>query len=353
MNAADTIEKLENLSPDISILLQAMHGIGKSSVVKQTAEKMGIGFCDVRLSQCEVGDIKGLPNLNHETRTTEFYKPWWWPRDMNSKGFLFFDELNRAQVDVQQAIFEVCLDRRLDGDFLPPGWRVVSAINATDDYQVSDMDPALFDRWYVINFRPTVKEWITWGRENSVHDSVLEFINQDGKRLDPPIGNMEPGKIYPSRRSWHRFSDSMGGFNLWERSDERKITQLAEGFVGVELANSFATWFISQYGIIRPADVLENFDKYEEKLLALCSEIDNIAAFAESFSNEIKSRKELAPVEKVNFKKFMKAVPKEIASRVWRSVINTMHIKVFMMESQKTDREFVEYMKSVYSSKRK
>jgi hypothetical protein len=353
MNAADSIDKLTNLPPEISILLQAMHGIGKSSVVKQVADKLGIGFYDVRLSQCEVGDIKGLPIPNDETRTTEFYKPKWWPRDMNSQGILFFDELNRAAVDVQQAVFEVCLDRRLDGDPLPPGWRVVSAINATDDYQVSDMDPALFDRWYVIDFEPTVDEWIAWGRENGIHESVLEFIQQDGKRLDPPVGAIEPGKVYPSRRSWHRFNDSMTAFGLWDARDEIRTTQLGSGFVGHELSNSFTTWFMTQYEQIRPSDVLEDFEKFKPKLLALCSEMDNIAAFAESFSNEINKRDSLKDNEKENLKKFLTEVPKEVASKVWYSIIQIMHIKRFMLECQKTDREFVEYMKSVYSSKNK
>lgn len=351
MNARDTIEKLKKMPNDISILLMAMHGVGKSSVVKQVAEELNIGFYDVRLSQCEVGDIKGLPNLNHETRTTEFYKPRWWPRDMDSEGILFFDELNRAQPDVQQAVFEICLDRRLDGDPLPPGWRVVAAINATDDYQVTDMDPALFDRWFVIDFKPTVSEWVKWGRESGIHDAILEFVQQDGKRLDPPVGAIEPGKVYPSRRSWERFNAAMNSFGYWEKADEAGIQRLASGFLGFEIAASFPGWLVSQFGQIRPSDVLSDYKKYEKKLLSLTTEIDNIAAFSESFASYLKKRDALNPEEQENFKSFMRAVPKEIASKIWYTVIPIPHMKVFLKECQKKDREFIGYMKSVYSSK--
>ncbi len=353
MNARDTINKLENMPDDISILLMAMHGVGKSSVVKQVAEGQGIGFYDVRLSQCEVGDIKGLPYLNHETKTTEFFKPRWWPRDMNSKGILFFDELNRAQPDVQQAVFEICLDRRLDGDPLPPGWRVVAAINATDDYQVTDLDPALFDRWFVIDFKPTTKEWVTWGRENGVHEAILEFVQQDGKRLDPPVGALEPGKVFPSRRSWDRFNASMNAFGLWEARNELQIQQLATGFLGSEIAAAFPGWLMSQYEQIRPADVLRDFEKFKHKLVALCTEMDNIAAFSESFASHLKKVKALSDVEQENFKLFLRTVPKEIASKVWYEVVQIPHIKVFLRACQKTDRDFVEYMRTVYSAKEK
>ena len=133
MNIAQTKEILKNMPSDKSVMLHAKHGVGKSSVVRQAAYEMEeesgkpVGFWDVRLSQCEVGDIKGMPLLDAEKGITRFLKQEWWPRDPNSTGILFFDELNRASKDVLQAVFEICLDRRLDGEKLPDGWRVVAA----------------------------------------------------------------------------------------------------------------------------------------------------------------------------------------------------------------------------------
>jgi MoxR-like ATPase len=127
MDATQTKKILREMPNDQSIMLVAKHGVGKSSVVKQVTEDLDIGFFDVRLSQCEVGDIKGLPYLDEENSQTKFFKPQWWPKDPASKGVLFFDELNRASKDVLQAVFEICLDRRLDGEALPDGWRVVAA----------------------------------------------------------------------------------------------------------------------------------------------------------------------------------------------------------------------------------
>ena len=211
MNIAQTKEILKSMPNDKSVMLHAKHGVGKSSVVRQVADELSAasgeeyGFWDVRLSQCEVGDIKGMPDKDVKQQVIRFLKQEWWPRDQNSKGILFFDELNRASKDVLQAVFEICLDRRLDGEKLPDGWRVVSAVNSDDDYDVVDLDPALNDRWFHIDFDPSVEEWLAWARTNGVHKAVVEFINRNQNLLDPPVGNLEAGRVYPSRRSWCAF----------------------------------------------------------------------------------------------------------------------------------------------------
>jgi len=66
MNANLTKRILREMPTSKSIMLRAKHGVGKSSVIKQAAIEQGISFFDVRLSQCEVGDIKGLPYLDAE-----------------------------------------------------------------------------------------------------------------------------------------------------------------------------------------------------------------------------------------------------------------------------------------------
>ena len=182
MNIEQTKEILKTMPMDKSIMLHAKHGVGKSSVVKQVAEEMSeelgkpVGFWDVRLSQCEVGDIKGMPYLDSAKDITRFLKQEWWPRAQDSHGILFFDELNRASKDVLQAVFEICLDRRLDGEELPDGWRVVAAVNSDDDYDVVELDPALHDRWFHIDFDPSAVEWMDWARSADVHEAVVVAV---------------------------------------------------------------------------------------------------------------------------------------------------------------------------------
>lgn len=349
MNAKTTKHILKTMPRDKSIMVAAKHGIGKSSVIKQVTEELGIGFYDVRLSQCEVGDIKGLPYLNEETKRTEFLKPFWWPRDPDSEGILFFDELNRASKDVLQAVFEICLDRRLDGEKLPSGWRVVAAINADDEYDVVELDPALLDRWYQIEFEPDLKEWVQWAIQYGVHPSIIEYVQQNPDQFDPPIGQLQAGEIYPSRRSWVAFHDSCKAMGLWDKPDDALLGQIARGWLGRGIAAGFPQFFMNDYARLKASDVLDDFEEAEVKIEAACADIASIAALSRSVTNEIKKRKanEFKETQHNNLKKFLMMVPKDVASKMWVELLTIPRTKKLLVSWQ-ADPELKEFVKAVY-----
>jgi hypothetical protein len=349
MDATQTKKILREMPFDQSIMLVAKHGVGKSSVVKQVTEELDIGFFDVRLSQCEVGDIKGLPYLDEETAQTKFFKPQWWPKDPDSSGVLFFDELNRASKDVLQAVFEICLDRRLDGEPLPDGWRVVAAINATDDYDVVELDPALLDRWFYIEFDPTKKEWMKWATQNKVHPSVVEFVAQNPEVLDPPIGNLDAGEIYPSRRSWVQFNHTATALGLWDSKDEGMLTQIASGWLGTKVAIMFPKYFLHEYAKLKASDILDNFPNVKDKVEAACVDIEVIASITRGVINELKERSttKIKDKQRDNIKEFMQVLPKDSASQLWVQMLNIPKMKKIALKWNE-DADFKKYIRSVY-----
>ena len=357
MNIAQTKEVLKNMPMDKSIMLHAKHGVGKSSVVRQVAEELSeqygepVGIWDVRLSQCEVGDIKGLPEKDLKREVIKFLKQEWWPRDPNSKGILFFDELNRAAKDVLQAVFEICLDRRLDGESLPDGWRVVSAVNSDEDYDVVELDPALHDRWFHVDFDPSVAEWMDWAREKGLHKAVIEFINRNQNLLDPPVGNLEAGRIYPSRRSWEAFSDTLIEMKLDSRTDDGMLTQITKGWVGREIAVMFQKFLTNEFSHLRPSDVLDNFEKVKSKVEAACNDIEVIAALSRSVVAEVNGRSltKTKKKQRENLRNFFMMLPNDVASQAWVSLLAGPKSKKLVMEWQ-GDEEFREHLKQIYLS---
>jgi hypothetical protein len=354
MNIEQTKEILKSMPTGKSVMLHAKHGVGKSSVVKQVSEEIAeqtgkpCGFWDVRLSQCEVGDIKGMPLLDAKEGVTRFLKQEWWPREEGSQGILFFDELNRASKDVLQAVFEICLDRRLDGEQLPEGWRVVAAVNSDDDYDVVELDPALHDRWFHVDFDPSSNEWLDWGRQNNVHPAVIEFINRNNNLLDPPVGNLEAGRIYPSRRSWVSFSETMIHMNLDTR-DDGMLTQVAKGWVGREIAVMFQKFITNEFSQLRPEDVLDNFDKVKSKVEAATADIEVVAALARSVVAEVNERSatKMKDKQKEALKEFFMMLPNDVASQTWVGLLSGKKTKKMVMEWQSDD-DFREHLKQVY-----
>jgi len=331
MNIKNTKYILNNMPNTVSVLLKAKHGVGKSRSVQQVAIENGWDFYDVRLSQCEVGDIKGLPYRDGDLM--KFAKPEWFPKDPNSKGILFLDELNRATKDVLQAVFELCLDRRLDGTPLPEGWRVVAAINADDEYDVVELDPALADRWFHIDFEPTAEEWLTWAKDNDIIPEIRQFISRNENLLDPPVGNLEINKVYPSRRSWATLSKTIKHMNLL-KSDEGMFVQVTKGFVGTEVAIMLQRFISNEYSRIKPSDVLDNFEELEESLIESCESIEVIAELAVAVVEDANKRAsaKFKDLQKTNLQKFFMILPNDVASNVWVKLLKGKRTKKLVTE---------------------
>jgi len=356
MNIVQTKETLKTMPNGKSIMLHAKHGVGKSSIVKQVANELTqesgdtYGFWDVRLSQCEVGDIKGMPQVDIVAGTTRFLKQAWWPRDQDSKGILFFDELNRASKDVLQAVFEICLDRRLDGEKLPDGWRVVAAVNSDSDYDVVELDPAMHDRWFHIDFDPSANEWVSWARTRGVHAAVVEFVDRNQNLLDPPVGNMEAGKVYPSRRSWEAFSDCMISMKLEEKADGM-LTQVAKGWLGREISVMFQKFVTNEFSLLRPEDVLDSFEKVKSKIESSCNDIEVIASLSRSVVAEVNSRSltKLKDKQRDALREFFMMLPHDVASQAWVTLLGGEKSKKIVMDWQ-SDEAFREHLRKIYLS---
>ena len=352
MNVQETKYTIKNLPPRESVLVQGPHGCAKSEVIRQIAMEMseeeGVPYelIDLRLSQKEVGDIVGMPRtLDTYTAqrkvydngkesykevvqkdVTVFNLPAWYPTDPDSHGILFLDELNRATREVQQAAFELVLDYRLNFKDLPKGWRVVSAINDdTDTYSVLELDPALQDRFYVIDFRPTTEEWLTFAKDNKVqvHDAVIQFITKFDEHLDVPE-KCEPGKVYPSRRSWVKLSKAIKNFefkneDILQSEQANYLVKLAGGYVGATVAVHFEDFIRKQYKVLTAKEILENYSPEMSKELSKM----NVAELAyynklilEFFKKDLFKEKHYN-----NLYKYFKALPKEAAADCWNGII--------------------------------
>ena len=350
MNVKQTKFTLKYWPARRSVLVRGKHGLGKSEVVKQTAAELSqetgkvYEFIDIRLSQREVGDIIGLPRSvdTYDVTKTVFKDgktenqaetvrnvmihdlPVWFPRDPDSCGIIFLDELDRASREVQQAGFELVLDYRLNLHRLPEGWRVVSAINGDPDgqgnYQVLEMDPALCDRFFVIDFKPTVPEWLDYAKSAEVHDAIVKYITKLPSDLDTP-DKIEPGQIYQSRRAWVMFSDAikhLASIGHDPLKDLDYLHQMAKGYLGTTLAQNFTEYVRTDYRIFSPEEILNKFDKDMEKAFGEM-EASEVAFYSKIISEHVKdSGGKLTDKQGENLKKFYLTIPKEAAAGFWR-----------------------------------
>lgn len=267
-------------------------GIGKSSLVRQVAVANGMGFIDLRCSQLEASDLRGLPD-KVDGRTC--YLP---PADMPSgdlssdqiaaelgelpdendmdavrvyysklrkmqprfqRGILFLDELNRGADDVLQAAFELVLDRHVGMYELPPGWIVVAAGNFMEGYVVSGFsDPAFLNRFCHLTLtsgESTLDEWVNY--MSSVHGEtaspIIEFASQNPKHRDGDRAGELGFSIVPSSRSWDAVARVLTQCKKGSYGDST-ITEVIAGLVGRDLALAYTRYSCP----VKPRDIINN-----------------------------------------------------------------------------------------------
>ena len=152
------------------------------------------------------GDLIGLPNKDEATGKTEFMPPYWFPMD-DQPVVLFLDEMNRARPEILQSVMDLSLNRKLAGRSLPAGSRVIAAVNDGEEYQLTDLDPALVSRFNVYFFSPTVGEWLFWAKQHDVDPRVIHFIEEHPDELEKNVDiNKGTFDKTPDRRAWVRVS---------------------------------------------------------------------------------------------------------------------------------------------------
>lgn len=257
------------------IALRAWHGVGKSELIGQLAEIFKLEVTGVvmrRVSQmADAGDLVGLPKMDGEWTT--FLAMDWLHRACTEPVILFFDEFDRANEEILQALMELTDSRCLYGRCLHPGTLIFGACNggqaAAEHYKGSTLDPAQMDRWVVFDVEPTIDEWAAWGKQHPerMHPLVLEYVTSDeGRENVEHRGVYDPQMIYPSRRSWTRLSECLIGGDLLSDISDKSMLQIiyevAKGYIGQYAAIAFQAFLADYQSRVSVADIFaERFDK--------------------------------------------------------------------------------------------
>ncbi len=259
IDAKELLEILAMVPAEQNIMLAGAHGIGKSRILTDYFEGQGMRVVTLFLGQMsDPGDLIGLPSKNTKTGKTDFLPPYWFPTD-GKPIVLFLDELNRARPEILQSVMDLTLNRKLAGKSLPEGSRIISAVNAGQEYQLTDLDPALVSRFNIYTFRPSVSEWLLWAEKSGIAPEVIKFIEDNSTYLDGKLredaDNLEKT---PDRRGWERVSDVLKKAPMVNGALKKAIA----GIIGPEVANIFFEE-IKKNRKIKGKDVLEDFTKYK------------------------------------------------------------------------------------------
>jgi len=323
------------------VLLRGRHGIGKSTVVYQYADKKGMPIVERRASQMTEGDLVGLPSI--KGNSTTFNPPDWFKQACDTPVVLFLDEVDRATLEVRQGIFELTDSRKLNGHILHEDTLIFAAVNGGEhgaQYQVGEMDPAELDRWTVFDIEPTVEDWLAWAKDSEVSQPTWNFINQNRAHLEH-TDDYEPNKVYPSRRSWERLDECLSSAKLLDESSPT-LYSLTSAFVGFEAAVAFNDFIKNYDRQVTTEDILV---KGDFTLLADFG-INDHAAIIDKFEAEETFLEELPQEQVDNLARYFVMLPSEVAMKLWTvmgkgDVNNTVMLHKSEVDGEPVSRHFV------------
>lgn len=184
------------------VMLWGPPGVGKSDLVRQAGRRHDVPVVDIRLSQMEPSDLRGIPF--RADGNVEWAVPAMLPdtRRHGPAGYLFLDELTSAVPSVSAAAYQLILDRRLGDYRVPRGWAIIAAGNRQGDRGISYTMPSpLANRFSHYEITVNVEDWAAWAFRRGLDDRVIGFLRFRPDRLfhfDPA----ENPRAFPSPRSW-------------------------------------------------------------------------------------------------------------------------------------------------------
>lgn len=184
------------------VMLWGPPGVGKSQMVAQIAARYQVSVIDIRLSQMEPSDLRGIPFRSGEQ--VEWAVPAMLPdaQHHGAQGILFLDEITSAPPSVSAAAYQLILDRKLGEYEVPDGWAIFAAGNRQGDRGVTYTMPApLANRLSHFEVETNLDDWVAWAWSQGIDERVIAFLRFRPELLfdfDPAHNPV----AFPSPRSW-------------------------------------------------------------------------------------------------------------------------------------------------------
>lgn len=195
------------IQTDTPLFIHGSPGIGKSYIVSDIAQKNKLELVDVRLSQMDPVDLRGVPSIKDDQ--TVWMPPVFFPKDPDSEGILFLDELNAAPPSVQAAIYQLVLNRQMGEYILPKGWRIICAGNRISDRGVVFRLPTpLANRMVHLHVQARFDDFKLFALKANLHHFVIGFLSFRPDLLSTePVVEDDANPAFATPRSYHMLSN--------------------------------------------------------------------------------------------------------------------------------------------------
>ncbi len=254
------------IESDVAVYLHGRSSEGKSSRIKQLDPECEI----VYLVSASIDSINGKSVYNQDSGEMIDIPPTWYQnlvrkceKEPDKIHIVFFDELANADRSIRKSIFNVVLDKEVNGKWkLPSNARIAAAGNEMEDSCVAeDLPEPLFNRFAHVYIHTPVKDWLTWAMTDNSSYQRLDYENKKRKyKIHPAIYSFILCRGEKALRSKYDGKKPNADPRKWELASKiLEIThqpEMIRALIGDEITADFVSFCTQK--VITIDDVLNN-----------------------------------------------------------------------------------------------
>lgn len=202
------------------IFLMGPPGIGKTAIMEQVAQELGVGLVSYSMTHHTRQSALGLPFIERKTYGGREYAVSEYTMseiiasvyDMIEtagvkEGILFLDEVNCVSETLAPSMLQFLQYKVFGRHRVPDGWIVVTAGNPPEfNNSVREFDIVTWDRLKRIDVEPDFDVWKEYAYSKNTHPAIMTYLDikkQDFYKIESSVD----GKTFVTARGWSDLSD--------------------------------------------------------------------------------------------------------------------------------------------------
>ena len=236
------------------VFLLGAPGIGKTAIMEQIAQEIGISLVSYSMTHHTRQSALGLPFIvrktygGHEYDVSEYTMSEIIASVFNTieetgiqEGILFLDEINCVSETLAPVMLQFLQFKIFGRHRLPHGWIVVTAGNPPEyNKSVREFDIVTMDRLKRIDVEPDYPAWKEYAYRHGVHSAILTYLELRKADFYAVESTVE-GKSFVTARGWEDLSKMIFLYEeLALPADQRLVGQYLQNR---RVAHEFAIYY--------------------------------------------------------------------------------------------------------------
>lgn len=202
------------------IFLLGAPGIGKTAIMEQIAQEMGIALVSYSMTHHTRQSALGLPFITQkiyggqsmsvsEYTMSEIIASVYDTMECSGikEGILFLDEINCVSETLAPSMLQFLQYKVFGRHRVPEGWVIVTAGNPPEyNKSVREFDVVTLDRLKVLEVEPDYRIWKEYAIEKGIHNAVVNYLDLKKDHFYCMEMTVK-GRSYVTARGWEDLSE--------------------------------------------------------------------------------------------------------------------------------------------------